>query len=680
MKDFIQNRLNRAGRGKTNTRAPAASTGSSRLGNFRIKTRVGILGSLAAVGVIALGAAYLWSDVRIERADEERRQYRDLASFADDVLINTLQMRRREKDFLLRLDLKYLDKYLAAKARVTAALEATGELGLAGELGQNIDRLRTKVPEHEAQFRKVVEGHQTLGFNEKEGLQGALRQAVHEVEAKLKEYELDKLTVKMLMMRRHEKDFILRDDQKYLDRHTKRREEFDPLLAQSGMPFDERREVTRLMDAYRKGFQDWATVSIEVAQDTQRLSAIFAEMEPDFEALFEAAQAGIAGAEARLEAIRGLTQTVMLVTGLGLLALVLLFSLWIGRSIAAPVMRLTEVMGHLARGDTGMAIPALDNKDEVGEMARAVVVFKENSLARERLEAEQAEERKAKEARGNKLEALIAEFDKVAAEVLNDVASAASQLEQTSAVMSDAAKQTDEQATSVAAASEQASANVQMAATASEELSKSIGEIGQQVATSTTVADKAVAESERSNETVQSLAAAAEEVGTVVNLISDIAAQTNLLALNATIEAARAGEAGKGFAVVASEVKSLASQTAKATDSIGQQIGTIQGSTGEAVAAIETVTGIIGQISEISTSIAGAVEQQDSATSEIAQNAQQAASGTTEVSQNIALVTRSAGETGAAANQVEGLAKTLAAQAGRLKDSAEKFFAGVRAA
>ncbi|MBI1775096.1 MAG: HAMP domain-containing protein [Proteobacteria bacterium] len=350
------------------------------------------------------------------------------------------------------------------------------------------------------------------------------------------------------------------------------------------------------------------------------------------------------------------------------------------RVIVNPLKAMTGTMGSLAEGNLEVAVPAQEKRDEIGEMARAVQVFKDSMIKTAAMEAERRADEAAKEKRRQALEALIAEFDARVKEVVSTVSSSATELQTAAESMSSTAEETSRQATAVAAASEQASTNVQTVAAATEELSSSIGEISRQVSESSKIAGRAVDESGKAHGTVQSLANEAQKIGEVVQLISDIASQTNLLALNATIEAARAGEAGKGFAVVAAEVKSLATQTAKATDDIGQRIGQIQGATKSTVDAIGSIQKTIEEISGISTTIASAVEEQGAATQEIARNVQQAAAGTGEVSSNIGGVTQAAGETGSAATQVLGAAGELSKQAAVLRSQVDDFLARVRAA
>jgi methyl-accepting chemotaxis protein len=350
------------------------------------------------------------------------------------------------------------------------------------------------------------------------------------------------------------------------------------------------------------------------------------------------------------------------------------------RFIAGPIRRLTGTMSVMAQGDFSAEVAGGELKDEIGEMARAVLVFKENGIANQRMQAERAQAQAERERRQHQVDELIREFDTRMSNVLEQVAGATVELQATAKSMSSIADRTAHQAQAVSAATEEASSNVQTVASAGEELSASIQEISRQVSQSTEITGHAVGIAQQTNDQVQGLVKAVERIGDVVRLISDIAGQTNLLALNATIEAARAGEAGKGFAVVASEVKSLATQTAKATEEITGQIQAIQNATQGSVDSIREITTVIGKINEISASISAAVEEQGSATQEIARNVQQAAVGTQEVANNVGGVNASADETGSAAGQVLSAAEELARQSDALRTDVNHFLAGIRAA
>jgi len=353
---------------------------------------------------------------------------------------------------------------------------------------------------------------------------------------------------------------------------------------------------------------------------------------------------------------------------------------WLTRMISAPIIRMTDAMTELAGGNKSVEIPATDRQDEVGAMAQAVLIFRDNMIKADKLSAEQASEQEARMKRAEALQTLVASFENEVAGILNSFSESSRGLEETARTMNATSEQTSEQATSVASAAEEAGINVQTVASAAEELSASISEIGRQVSRSATISDDAADKAARANEKVQQLARAAEQIGEVVGLIQDIAAQTNLLALNATIEAARAGEAGKGFSVVANEVKVLANQTAKATAEIAQHITGIQSETNDAVTSIGEISAIVSEVQQTANTIATAINQQNEATQEIAGNIQQASAGTTEVSSAISNVQMAAQETGAAANQVLSASNDLGRQSTDLKARIETFLSGVQAA
>ncbi len=365
---------------------------------------------------------------------------------------------------------------------------------------------------------------------------------------------------------------------------------------------------------------------------------------------------------------------------LAIAALALAVSFLVSRLISRPIVDMTSTLARIAEKDYSSAVPALGQTDEIGRMAQAVNVLKDRSIEADRLDEERRQTSEAAEKRAGRLADLTLAFETGVGGIVTAVSAGSTEMRANAEALSATAEQTSQQCNAVASASEQATGNAQTVSTAAEELTSSISEIGRQVSHSAQITAKAVDEANQTNATVKGLAEAAQKIGQVVNIISEIAGQTNLLALNATIEAARAGEAGRGFAVVASEVKSLANQTAKATEEISAQIGSIQQVTGEAVSAIGRIGTTIGEINQIATTIASAVEEQGAATQEIARNVQEASRRTQEVSSNIGGVTQAASKTGDAAGVLLEAAGGLAKQSEDLRRQVDEFLAGVRAA
>jgi methyl-accepting chemotaxis protein len=652
--------------------------------SIRLTHKIMAIGVIGLAGLLAFGAIYQiggWSQDASRTVADGARAISDLNNRLSTQM---LEARRAEKDFQLRRDQSYSKRHAELSAAIGSDLQQLKSLVRSGgfnEISDKIEIAEKGFGSYAKEFAALEQAEVKLGLNETLGLSGSLRTAVHDIEAKLKENDEPRLTSGMLMMRRHEKDFMLRRDQKYVGELKKSAAEFSKLLASADMPPALKADIAQKLEKYQADFLAWADGAQEATRHGAAMSKEFHEIEPVIADIQQSIERRYRQADAAEAAARGSVRTWMLIALALATVVVGGASFLIGKSISTALSAMVGAMTRLASGDATIAIPGLGRKDEVGEMASAVQVFKTNMAEAERLRAEQSElEARQVQQRKADMIRLADDFEGAVGEIIGTVSSAATELEAAARTLTATAERSQQLATAVAAASEEASTNVQSVASASEEMTSSVNEISRQVQESSRVASDAVVQAQKTNGRVGELSKAAARIGDVVELINTIAGQTNLLALNATIEAARAGEAGRGFAVVASEVKALAEQTAKATGEISQQISGIQAATQDSVGAIEEIGSTIGRMSEISSTIAAAVEEQGAATQEISRNIQHAAEGTSQVSSNITNVQRGASETGSASAQVLSSAQLLSRDSNRLKLEVERFLDTVRAA
>jgi len=442
------------------------------------------------------------------------------------------------------------------------------------------------------------------------------------------------------------------------------------------------KEASALLEEYRQALG-------KLIENSKAIDGLVAEMADSATAIVQGASAMMADLlsdqqrlESESDAIVGETERLIVMLAAGGFVLGGALALLLGKGISRPMTAMCKAMRELAGGNFDVVLPGLGRKDELGEMAAAVEEFKVQAIAKAERDAraQDAQNKASSAARRTELIRFADDFEAAVGAIVSNVSASAVQLESAAGTLTRTAETTQTLSSQVAGASEEASSNMQSVATATEELSTSVEEIGRRVRDSNRIAEAAVLQAQQTDGRIGKLSRAAQEIGDVVKLITAIAEQTNLLALNATIEAARAGEAGRGFAVVASEVKSLASQTAKATDEISSHISGMQGATQESVAAIKEIGGTIAQISGIAAAIASAVEQQSTATQEIARSVQNVAHGTHEAAANIMQVNRGATETGSASEEVLNSAKTLSTESARLREELDRFMANIRAA
>jgi methyl-accepting chemotaxis protein len=652
--------------------------------HLRLAHKIAAIGIVGLAGLLAFGAIYQIGGWSQDASRDIAGNARAISDLNKQLSTEMLEARRAEKDFQLRRDQSYSKRHAELSAAIERDIEQLKTLVRSSgfnSISEKIDIAQSGFKNYRNNFGLLVQAETKLGLNETQGLSGSLRAAVHDIESKLKEIDDPRLTSWMLMMRRHEKDFMLRRDQKYVGELKKAAAEFSKLLTNADIQPSLKTDIAQKLEKYQADFSAWATGALEVASYGAAISKTFHDIEPVITEIDKSVERLYKEADTAEAVARSSVRTWMLIA-FGLAVVVVCgTSLLIGRSISSALSAMVRAMTRLAKGEFTVAIPGIGRSDEIGEMAGAVEVFKNNMIEAERLRAEQSEvEERRVQLRKADMNKMANDFEVAVGEIIETVSSASTELEASATMLSSTAERGQELATMVAAASEEASTNVQSVASATEEMSSSVNEISRQVQESARMAGEAVDQARTTNDRVGELSKAAGRIGDVVELINTIAAQTNLLALNATIEAARAGEAGRGFAVVASEVKALAEQTAKATGEIGQQITGIQAATQESVNAIKEISGTIEKLSEISSTIAAAVEEQGAATQEISRNVQQAAEGTKQVSSNITDVQRGAGETGSASSQVLTAAKSLSGDSNRLKREVGKFLDTVRAA
>ncbi|KRR00122.1 methyl-accepting chemotaxis protein [Bradyrhizobium valentinum] len=442
------------------------------------------------------------------------------------------------------------------------------------------------------------------------------------------------------------------------------------------------KEVGGMLEEYRQSLTKLVDNAKEIDELTLEMTESAAAINKGSAAMKSDLLADQKRLEAESDATIGETERLILILAAGGFLLGCVWAFLLGKGISKPMTAMCNAMRKLAAGNFEVVLPGLGRKDELGEMASAVEEFKVQAIARAERDAatQEAQNKAASAARRAELIRFADEFEAAVGAIVSNVSSSAVQLEGAAGKLTRTAETTQSLSSQVASTSEEASSNMQSVASATEELSASVDEIGRRVKESSQIAEAAVRQAEQTDGRIGKLSRAAQEIGDVVKLITAIAEQTNLLALNATIEAARAGDAGRGFAVVASEVKSLASQTAKATDEISNHISGMQGATQESVAAIKEIGGTIGRISDIASTIASAVEQQSSATQEIARSVQNVAQGTQEAAANVMHVNRGATETGAASEEVLNSARTLSSESTRLREELDRFMANIRAA
>jgi methyl-accepting chemotaxis protein len=549
-----------------------------------------------------------------------------------------------------------------------------------------LQALRNRIKDLQHHFEIAVADQRHLGFTANQGLRRELRETAAAIERILNDQltsntpDGQRIATALLEMRRHETDYQLNRMTFVQQLFFERYKTLERILQDAKVDPDAKTAISQHAKGYVEAFSEWSKWIDKVRPRLLIIDVDIQQLVPAADMLITSARGTAAVADRTLRQAQSRTRNIIIGVGFAALIIGLGLSWLIGRSITRPLDGLASVMKKLAAGDTSTRIPATRARDEIGEMARTVIVFRDTMVERERLAASQGETSRAREKRSEIIASTIARFEKSVGEVLSKVRAAAGRMESTSGKLDAAADAMAAEARQAQGRVRTAAENVTTAAGSIEELAASIGEISSQTHTSNDVADRAVAEARRTAKTMEELGNAAARIGEVVSLIQAIAGQTNLLALNATIEAARAGEAGRGFAVVASEVKSLAAQTAKATQDIAEQIGAIQSATADATQAIAQVNAIIGDMSAIAASVAATVEEQNSAVMSIADGVTTASTEARSGADAMSRVAAATTDARTTAADVRSVAEALAAEAEGLEGEVHRFLSDVRAA
>ncbi len=656
------------------------------LTSFSVRTRIIVLAMIPVVGFLANGLTYVSGERGVAKAFETVKRAGTLADASRDFKSSISTMRIIVKDFTARPSDRLVEDYEQAHRVALRSLDLIANSNDSDD-DENITRLQKDVTSLHSAFTKLVEEQKTLGYDDTSGLRRNLASAGNAVEriinqnmTWLAETEARKLMMSLLVMRHHEAEYRLTQRDLTLQQfHTAYLKFTDIFGSIDGTP-EMKSMLEQQVKTYAETFDLWSEgydrahpLRAIIDMDSQR-------MMPRADEIIEGARRTADEASSGLTESQSRTRTGIIFVGIAMVALGLGFSWLIGRSITRPLNGLADVMKRLAAGDTSARIPATHARDEIGEMARTVIVFRDTMIERESLAQTQAEDSRAKEQRSDTISVTIAQFKQSVEGVLGKLRSASTKLEMSSADLNKTADTVSSEAHTAEQRVTAASDNVTAAASSVEELAASIGEIASQAAKSTDVAGRAVSEAQRTVVTMSELGQAATRIGEVVGLIQAIAGQTNLLALNATIEAARAGDAGRGFAVVASEVKSLAGQTAKATEEIAQQIGSIQTAAADAAQAIEQVNTIISDMSSIATMVAATVDQQNSAVASIAEGVSRASGEARTGAEAMSRVAGVTTDARATASDVKDLADAVAIEAEGLEAEVRQFLTNVQAA
>jgi methyl-accepting chemotaxis protein len=651
-----------------------------------VRARIIVLGIIPVVGFLAIGSAYLIGDTEVGSAFDSVHRNTEVADASRDLKTGLLLMRAATTEFVAHPSDVAVTSFEEGQTLAMRCIDRI-QASLADSQQGTITPLRITVRDLKASFTSLVNEQSALGFKESQGVTADLIAASKGIEniindelSWVADVDRDNLAMSLHAMRLYEMEYRLTRNHAAEGQFLDEVKHFDQLFESVDGAPSMKEKLEQQVKAYSSNFMLWVASTDNIAPLGSLINHDTESVLPEADKIIAAARGNASAAAADLAGSRTRTRDFIVSVGITVMLLGLACSWRIGRSITRPLEALAAVMKRLADGDTSARIPATRSHDEIGAMTRTVVVFRDNMIERERLAVVQSDANAAREQRSETIAIMIQQFRTSAEQALAMLRQSAERLENASSGLNDAADAVSAEARAAENSVGAASANVTTVAGSIEELAVSIGEIAAQTTKSTDVASRAVAESKRTANTTSELGAAANRIGEVIGLIQAIAGQTNLLALNATIEAARAGEAGRGFAVVAAEVKSLAAQTAHATEDIAAQIGAIQSATADAAQAIEQVSSIIDDMSEIAAAVAATVEQQNNAVASIAEGVHRASTEARTGSEAMSRVAGASTGARATAAEVKALADALAMEAQNLQGEVRRFLVEVQAA
>jgi methyl-accepting chemotaxis protein len=659
---------------------PRLTTGLS------VRTRLIVLSLVPFLGFAAIGLAYVSSEREVDAAFASVQRSSRMADASRQFKEAIAAMKMYAKDFVAQPSPGLVSRFNETQDAAIDSLKTIEGLADEGERA-NLTALQGRVANLKTTFTGLTTEQDNLGLSEFEGIQGdlrdkgnALEQALNNEMTGVSDADHRKVAAPLVLMRRYEVEYRLTHGDPVRSLFKDELGNFEKTLAGITAAAALKQKLTDQVKSYASAFNNWVESTGKMSRSIAIISAETRQMLPAADEIIASAASKTEAATVAVGASQARTKFTIIGIGVGVVLIGLFLNWRIARSITRPLAKLSGAMEQLAAGDSTVDIPATDAKDEIGAMARTVIVFRDNAVEREQLAVTQEKSVRERERRAETIAATVAAFESTVDETLGKVRGAAERLETSAQALNTAADAVSAQSASAEQRVGAASMNVTSAASSAEELATSIGEIATQAATSTDVASRAVTEAQRTVQTMSQLASAATRIGEVIGLIQAIAGQTNLLALNATIEAARAGEAGRGFAVVASEVKSLAGQTAKATEEIATQIGSIQAAAGDATEAIEQVNNIISEMSGIAARVAAAVEEQNAAVSSIAEGVHRASSEARTGAEAMTRVASASADARHTADDVKALAEALAIDAEQLDAEVRRFLGEVRAA